>query len=310
MLFNINTLEWDQELLDYFGIPRSMMPEVKSSSEIYGHTTTTIFAHNVPIAGIAGDQQAALFGQMCVEPGSVKNTYGTGCFLLMNSGTKPILSKNRLLTTIAWKIGDTVNYALEGSIFVGGSVVQWLRDNMQCITCSSDVEKLAASVPDTDGVYFVPALTGLGAPYWDPEARGMITGISRGTTTAHIARAALEGIAFQTYDIVKAMEKDSNLPIRNLKVDGGASRNNLLMQFQSDILNTDVMRPRITETTALGAAYLAGLAVGYWSDLDEVRSQWQVEKVFSPSGDLAKVASEIEGWHNAVNRVLTEYPIK
>lgn len=310
MLFNINTLEWDQELLDYFGIPRSMMPEVKSSSEVYGHTTTTIFAHNVPIAGIAGDQQAALFGQMCVEPGSVKNTYGTGCFLLMNSGTTPILSKNRLLTTIAWKIGDTVNYALEGSIFVGGSVVQWLRDNMQCIACSSDVEKLAASVPDTDGVYFVPALTGLGAPYWDPEARGMITGISRGTTTAHIARAALEGIAFQTYDIVKAMEKDSNLPIRNLKVDGGASRNNLLMQFQSDILNTDVMRPRITETTALGAAYLAGLAVGYWSDLDEVRSQWQVEKVFSPSGDLAKVASEIEGWHNAVNRVLTEYPIK
>ena len=233
MLFNINTLEWDQELLDYFGIPRSMMPEVKSSSEVYGHTTTTIFAHNVPIAGIAGDQQAALFGQMCVEPGSVKNTYGTGCFLLMNSGTTPILSKNRLLTTIAWKIGDTVNYALEGSIFVGGSVVQWLRDNMQCIACSSDVEKLAASVPDTDGVYFVPALTGLGAPYWDPEARGMITGISRGTTTAHIARAALEGIAFQTYDIVKAMEKDSNLPIRNLKVDGGASRNNLLMQFQS-----------------------------------------------------------------------------
>lgn len=219
MLFNINTLEWDQELLDYFGIPRSMMPEVKSSSEVYGHTTTTIFAHNVPIAGIAGDQQAALFGQMCVEPGSVKNTYGTGCFLLMNSGTTPILSKNRLLTTIAWKIGDTVNYALEGSIFVGGSVVQWLRDNMQCIACSSDVEKLAASVPDTDGVYFVPALTGLGAPYWDPEARGMITGISRGTTTAHIARAALEGIAFQTYDIVKAMEKDSNLPIRNLKVD-------------------------------------------------------------------------------------------
>ncbi len=247
MLFNINTLEWDQELLDYFGIPRSMMPEVKSSSEVYGHTTTTIFAHNVPIAGIAGDQQAALFGQMCVEPGSVKNTYGTGCFLLMNSGTKPILSKNRLLTTIAWKIGDTVNYALEGSIFVGGSVVQWLRDNMQCIACSSDVEKLAASVPDTDGVYFVPALTGLGAPYWDPESRGMITGISRGTTTAHIARAALEGIAFQTYDIVKAMEKDSNLPIRNLKVDGGASRNNLLMQFQSDILATDVLRPRITE---------------------------------------------------------------
>ena len=266
MLFNINTLEWDQELLDYFGIPRSMMPEVKSSSEVYGHTTTTIFAHNVPIAGIAGDQQAALFGQMCVEPGSVKNTYGTGCFLLMNSGTTPILSKNRLLTTIAWKIGDTVNYALEGSIFVGGSVVQWLRDNMQCIACSSDVEKLAASVPDTDGVYFVPALTGLGAPYWDPEARGMITGISRGTTTAHIARAALEGIAFQTYDIVKAMEKDSNLPIRNLKVDGGASRNNLLMQFQSDILATDVLRPRISRVLPwdTGRALSLSSSSGSW----------------------------------------------
>ncbi len=306
MLFNINTLEWDQELLDYFGIPRSMMPEVKSSSEVYGHTTTTIFAHNVPIAGIAGDQQAALFGQMCVEPGSVKNTYGTGCFLLMNSGTKPILSKNRLLTTIAWKIGDTVNYALEGSIFVGGSVVQWLRDNMQCIACSSDVEKLAASVPDTDGVYFVPALTGLGAPYWDPEARGMITGISRGTTTAHIARAALEGIAFQTYDIVKAMEKDSNLPIRNLKVDGGASRNNLLMQFQSDILATDVLRPRITETTALGAAYLAGLAVGYWPSIESIQQQWQLDAEFKPKAGKDEVNDKINGWHEAVKRDLTD----
>ncbi len=305
MLFNINTLEWDQELLDYFGIPRSMMPEVKSSSEVYGHTTTTIFAHNVPIAGIAGDQQAALFGQMCVEPGSVKNTYGTGCFLLMNSGTKPILSENRLLTTIAWKIGDTVNYALEGSIFVGGSVVQWLRDNMQCIACSSDVEKLAASVPDTDGVYFVPALTGLGAPYWDPEARGMITGISRGTTTAHIARAALEGIAFQTYDIVKAMEKDSNLPIRNLKVDGGASRNNLLMQFQSDILATDVLRPRITETTALGAAYLAGLAVGYWPSIESIQQQWQLDAEFKPKAGKDEVNDKINGWHEAVKRDLT-----
>lgn len=305
MLFNINTLEWDQELLDYFGIPRSMMPEVKSSSEVYGHTTTTIFAHNVPIAGIAGDQQAALFGQMCVEPGSVKNTYGTGCFLLMNSGTTPILSKNRLLTTIAWKIGDTVNYALEGSIFVGGSVVQWLRDNMQCIACSSDVEKLAASVPDTDGVYFVPALTGLGAPYWDPDARGMITGISRGTTTAHIARAALEGIAFQTYDIVKAMEKDSNLPIRNLKVDGGASRNNLLMQFQSDILATDVLRPRITETTALGAAYLAGLAVGYWPSIESIQQQWQLDAEFKPKAGKDEVNDKINGWHEAVKRDLT-----
>ena len=304
MLFNIHTLDWDQELLDYFGIPRSMMPEVKSSSEVYGHTTTTIFAHSVPIAGIAGDQQAALFGQMCVEPGAVKNTYGTGCFLLMNSGDKPIFSKNRLITTVAWKIGDVVNYALEGSIFVGGSVVQWLRDNLHCISCSADVEKLAASVPDTDGVYFVPALTGLGAPYWAPEARGIITGISRGTTAAHIARAALEGIAYQTYDIVKAMESDSNLPIRNLKVDGGASRNDLLMQFQSDILETEVLRPRVTETTALGAAYLAGLAVGYWSGIDEIQKQWQLEAEFTPKGTPEEVKCKLDGWHLSVRRDL------
>ena len=304
MLFNIHTLDWDQELLDYFGIPRSMMPEVKSSSEVYGHTTTTIFAHNVPIAGMAGDQQAALFGQMCVEPGSVKNTYGTGCFLLMNCGNKPIMSKNQLITTVAWKIGDTVNYALEGSIFVGGSVVQWLRDNLRFFDCSADVEKLASSVPDTDGVYFVPALTGLGAPYWDPEARGIITGISRGTTSAHIARAALEGIAFQTYDIVKAMEAESNLPICNLKVDGGASRNNLLMQFQSDILDTQVLRPRITETTALGAAYLAGLAVGYWSGIDEIQQQWQLEAEFNPCGDKEAIEKKLSGWHLSVQRDL------
>lgn len=304
MLFNIHTLDWDQELLDYFGIPRSMMPEVKSSSEVYGHTTTTIFAHNVPIAGMAGDQQAALFGQMCVEPGAVKNTYGTGCFLLMNSGDKPIFSKNRLITTVAWKIGDTVNYALEGSIFVGGSVVQWLRDNLHCISRSADVEKLASSVPDTDGVYFVPALTGLGAPYWAPEARGIITGISRGTTAAHIARAALEGIAYQTYDIVKAMESDSNLPIRNLKVDGGASRNDLLMQFQSDILDTEVLRPRVTETTALGAAYLAGLAVGYWSGIDEIQKQWQLEAEFTPKGNPEEIKRKLDGWHLSVRRDL------
>lgn len=306
MLFNIHTLDWDQELLDYFDIPRSMMPEVKSSSEVYGHTTTTIFAHSVPIAGMAGDQQAALFGQMCVEPGAVKNTYGTGCFLLMNSGDKPIFSKNRLITTVAWKIGDMVNYALEGSIFVGGSVVQWLRDNLHCISCSSDVEKLAASVPDTDGVYFVPALTGLGAPYWAPEARGIITGISRGTTSAHIARAALEGIAYQTYDIVKAMESDSGLPIRNLKVDGGASRNNLLMQFQSNILNTEVLRPRVTETTALGAAYLAGLATGYWSGIEEIQKQWQLEAEFHPEGDAEEIARKLRGWHLSVRRDLME----
>ena len=306
MLFNINTLQWDKDLLDLFDIPESMMPEVKSSSEVYGYTTTTLFAHKVPIAGIAGDQQSALFGQMCVEPGSVKNTYGTGCFLLMNTGTKPIESKNRLLTTIAWKIGDEVTYALEGSIFVGGSVVQWLRDGLKCIEKSSDVEKLAASVPDTNGVYFVPALTGLGAPYWDQYARGAISGISRGTTVAHIARAALEGIAYQTYDIVGAMQRDSGLPIANLKVDGGASRNDLLMQFQSDILNTEVLRPKVTETTALGAAYLAGLAVGYWKDIDEIRSQWQVEKAFEPQLDQEKVDKEQEGWHDAVQRVLTQ----
>ena len=243
MLFNIHTLQWDEELLRLFGIPASMMPQVKSSSEVYGATKTTIFAHKVPIAGIAGDQQAALFGQMCVEPGSVKNTYGTGCFLLMNSGEKPITSSNNLLTTIAWKIGDKVDYALEGSIFVGGSVVQWLRDGLGIIRSSSEVEALAASVPDTNGVYFVPALTGLAAPYWDQYARGAISGISRGTTAAHIARAALEGIAYQTLDIVGAMQRDSGITLRELKVDGGAARNNLLMQFQSDLLDTRVIRP-------------------------------------------------------------------
>ncbi len=306
MLFNIHTLDWDDELLNFFGIPRSMMPEVKSSSEVYGHTKTTIFAHEVPIAGIAGDQQAALFGQMCVKPGAIKNTYGTGCFLLMNTGDKPIVSKNNLLTTIAWKIGDKVNYALEGSIFVGGSVVQWLRDGLGVIKSSSEIEALANTVPDTGGVYFVPALTGLAAPYWDPYARGSITGISRGTTAAHIARAALEGIALQTYDIVDCMRRDAEIPITELKVDGGASRNNLMMQFQSDILNVPVFRPRVTETTALGAAYLAGLAVGYWSGIDEVRRQWQVENKFEPQTDLESVKKVVDGWHEAVSRTLSK----
>lgn len=310
MLFNIHTLQWDKDLLQLFGIPESMLPEVKSNSEIMGYTTTTIFAHQVPIAGVAGDQQAALFGQMCVEPGAVKNTYGTGCFLLMNSGNKPILSKNRLLTTVAWKIGEDVNYALEGSIFVGGSVVQWLRDGLKCISSSSDVESLAASVPDSGGVYFVPALTGLGAPYWDQYARGSISGISRGSTVAHIARAALEGIAYQVYDIVHAMELDSELRITELKVDGGASRNNLLMQFQSDLLRTQVLRPQVTETTALGAAYLAGLAVGYWKDINEIKSQWLVEHTFEPKADEAIVNSQLDGWHDAVRRVLTDSAAK
>ncbi len=302
MLFNINTLEWDQELLELLDIPASMMPAVKSSSEVYGQTKTTIFAHEVPIAGIAGDQQAALFGQMCTAPGSVKNTYGTGCFLLMNTGTKPILSKNNLLTTVAWKIGDTVNYALEGSIFVGGSVVQWLRDGLGIIRSSSEIEALAASVPDNGGVYFVPALTGMGAPYWDQYAHGVICGITRGSTSAHIARAALEGIAFQTMDIVNAMEKDAGVRLSELKVDGGASRNNLMMQFQADILDTNVIRPEVTETTAMGACYLAGLAVGFWKSLDEIKKQWKAERTFSPSG--ADVSAVKEGWADAIKRTI------
>ena len=304
MLFNINTLEWDKELLELLDIPASMMPAVKSSSEVYGHTKTTIFAHEVPIAGIAGDQQAALFGQMCTTPGSVKNTYGTGCFLLMNTGTKPILSKNNLLTTVAWKIGNTVNYALEGSIFVGGSVVQWLRDGLGIIRSSSEIEALAASVPDNGGVYFVPALTGMGAPYWDQYAHGVICGITRGSTAAHIARAALEGIAFQTMDIVNAMEKDAGVKLSELKVDGGASRNNLMMQFQADILGTSVIRPEVTETTAMGACYLAGLAVGFWKSLDEIKKQWKAERTFVPS--KADVTAVKEGWADAIKRTVKQ----
>ena len=305
MLFNIHTLEWDKELLNLFGIPESMMPEVKSSSEVYGYTKTTLFAHEVPIAGIAGDQQAALFGQMCTEPGSVKNTYGTGCFMLMNSGERPIMSSNNLLTTIAWKIGDTVYYALEGSIFVAGSVVQWLRDGLGIIRSSSEVEALAASVPDNGGVYFVPALTGLGAPHWDQYAKGSIYGLSRGSTAAHIARAALEGIAFQTMDIVNAMQRDAGVTLKELKVDGGASRNNLLMQFQADILGTSVIRPIVTETTALGAAYLAGLAVGYWESIDHIKSQWGVEMEFKPEASQETVAELKAGWADAISRTLT-----
>ena len=304
MLYNINTLEWDLELLDLLEIPRSMMPSVRSSSEIYGYTKTTIFAHEVPIAGIAGDQQAALFGQMCTEPGAVKNTYGTGCFLLMNTGEKPILSRNNLLTTIAWKIGNKVNYALEGSIFVGGSVVQWLRDGLGIIRSSAQIEELASTVPDNGGVYFVPALTGMGAPYWDQYAHGVICGITRGTSAAHIARAALEGIAFQTMDIVRAMEKDAGVKLAELKVDGGASRNNLMMQFQADILETSVIRPQITETTAMGACYLAGLAVGYWSSLEEIKAQWQVERKFTPSGTNMQPARD--GWADAISRTISK----
>ena len=306
MLFNINTLKWDADLLKLLDIPVSMLPEVKTSSEVYGHTKTTIFAHEVPISGIAGDQQAALFGQMCIEPGAIKNTYGTGCFVMLNTGEKPVKSENNLLTTIAWKIGDKINYALEGSIYVGGSVVQWLRDGLCCIKSSSEIEELAASVPDSGGVFFVPALTGLAAPYWDQHARGTIIGITRGTTTAHIARAALDGIAFQTYDIARAMAKDMGAPLIELKVDGGASRNNLLMQYQANLLGIKVVRPKITETTALGAAYLAGLAVGFWKDLDEIKQQWQVERTFDPVPDNEEIAAAKQGWADAVRRTLTK----
>ena len=305
MLFNIHDLKWDEELMELLDIPMSMMPEVKSSSEVYGHTKTTIFAHEVPISGIAGDQQAALFGQMCIEPGSIKNTYGTGCFVMLNTGNKPVMSKNNLLTTIAWKIGDQVVYALEGSIYVGGSVVQWLRDGLGFITSSSEIEDLASTVPDSGGVYFVPALTGLAAPYWDQYARGTIIGITRGTTRAHIARAALDGIAFQTYDIAQAMAKDMNASLTELKVDGGASRNNLLMQSQADILGIKVVRPRITETTALGAAYLAGLAVGFWKNTDEIKNQWQIERCFEPIADNDTIEASKAGWANAIGRTLT-----
>ncbi|KGF39615.1 MULTISPECIES: glycerol kinase GlpK [Prevotella] len=305
MLFNIHDLKWDEDLLKLLDIPLSMMPEVKSSSEIYGHTKTTIFAHEVPISGIAGDQQAALFGQMCIEPGAIKNTYGTGCFVMLNTGRKPVMSKNNLLTTIAWKIGDRVDYALEGSIYVGGSVVQWLRDGLGFITSSSEIEDLASTVPDSGGVYFVPALTGLAAPYWDQYARGTIVGITRGTTRAHIARAALDGIAFQTYDIAQAMAKDMEAPLTELKVDGGASRNNLLMQYQSNLLGIKVVRPKITETTALGAAYLAGLAVGFWKDIDEIKNQWQVERSFEPLADSEEMAAAKAGWADAIGRTLT-----
>ena len=304
MLFNIHTLQWDAELLDILGVPLSMMPQVKSSSEVYGRTS--LLGEDVPVSGIAGDQQAALFGQMCTEQGAVKNTYGTGCFLLMNTGEKPIVSKNNLLTTIAWKLDGRVTYALEGSIFVAGSVVQWLRDGLGIIRSSSEVEALAASVTDAGGVYMVPALTGLGAPYWDQYAKGSIHGITRGTTAAHIARAALEGIAFQTMDIVSAMEKDAGVPLGELKVDGGASRNNLLMQFQSDVLGTKVVRPLVTETTALGAAYLAGLAVGFWKSIDEVKRQWQAERIFTPTMAPDLVALAKKGWADAVGRTLTQ----
>jgi len=299
MIYNIHTLAWDDELLNLFGISKSMLPEVKSSSEVYGETAGRILAAKIPIAGIAGDQQSALFGQMCTEIGMVKNTYGTGCFMLMNIGTEAKLSSNNLLTTIAWKINDEVHYALEGSIFIGGAVVQWLRDEMGLISKSADVETLAQKVKDTDGVYVVPAFAGLGAPHWDQHARGTITGLTRGTNKSHIARAALESIAYQTMDVLKAMEADAGVNIAELRVDGGATANNLLMQFQADLLNCKVIRPQVTEVTALGAAYLAGLATGFWDSVDQIRSQWKVDKTFVAE-DGVDNAARIKGWNRAI----------
>lgn len=302
LLFNIHTLAWDDELLSIFDIPKSMLPTVCSSSEVYGETSTELGSRPIPIAGIAGDQQAALFGQLCTQKGMVKNTYGTGCFLLMNIGKKPVISTHKLVTTIAWKIGNEVNYALEGSIFIGGAVVQWLRDELGIIKKSEDIEKLATSVAGTEGVYLVPAFSGLGAPHWNPEARGTLFGLSRGSSDAHIARAALEGIAYQTYDILKAMEMDSKSKIKELRVDGGATKNNFLMQFQADILRTNVVRPAITETTALGAAFLAGLAVGFWKDIDQLRTLWEEEKTFA-FDKTKKYQSQLQEWKRATDTV-------
>ena len=300
MLFNIHILKWDTELLNLFDIPKAILPEVKSSSEVYGHTE--LFNYKIPICGIAGDQQAALFGQLCTKKGMVKNTYGTGCFLLMNTGKKPVKSQNNLLTTIAWQINGKTQYALEGSVFVGGAAVQWLRDGINLINDASEIEALASSVPDSDNVVVVPAFTGLGAPYWDPYARGSIMGISRGTTKGHIARATLEGIALQVYDIVKAMERDSNMHITELRVDGGATANNLLLQIQSDIFDCDVVRPTNLETTALGAAYLAGLAVGVFKSKDALSEYWEKDKTFKPQTNKEGRLKLINLWHKAVNR--------
>ena len=301
MLYNIHTLDWDDELLALFDIPRSMLPEVRASSEVYGTVSTRYLEHPVPIAGIAGDQQAALFGQLCTEKGMLKNTYGTGCFLLMNTGDEAVTSKNNLLTTIAWKVGGKTTYALEGGVFVGGAAVQWLRDGARIIRTSADINTLAATVDDNGGVYFVPALTGLGAPYWDSYARGAFFGITRGTTDGHLARATLEGIAFQVYDIVKAMEADAGAQTRELRVDGGASMSDYLMQTQADIFGFNIVRPKTVETTALGAAYLAGLATGYWEDIDSIRKQWKIDKTFTPQLPPERVKEMLHYWHKAVN---------
>jgi glycerol kinase len=302
LLFNIHTGDWDEELLRLFRIPASVLPEVRSSSEVYGEVSTSLGLGGVPIGGIAGDQQAALFGQMCIKPGLTKNTYGTGCFMLQNTGAKPIVSKNRLLTTVAWKIGSKLEYALEGSVFIGGAVVQWLRDGLGLIRSASEIEKLAATVPDSGGVFLVPAFAGLGAPHWDAYARGAIIGLTRDITAAHIARAALEGIAFQVADLQRAMQADAGVAVKELRVDGGAAGNNLLLQFQADVLGAPVVRPAVTESTALGAAYLAGLAAGFWKSPQEISAQWQVERRFVPGMSRAQAARLCDHWNEAVKR--------
>lgn len=302
LIFNIHSLSWDEELLKLLNIPKSILPEVVSSSAVIGHTKNGLFDIEIPISGIAGDQQAALFGQQCTKKGMVKNTYGTGCFLLMNTGDQPVYSENNLLTTIGWKIGDTVTYALEGSVFVGGAAVQWIRDGLGLIKDASEIEALATSVSDNGDVYFVPALAGLGSPYWDSYARGTIVGLTRGSTKGHIARATLEGIAYQVYDIVKAMEADAKTKGSELRVDGGATANNFLLQFQSDIFEFPVVRPKQLESTALGAAYLAGLAVGYWKNMESLQNQWAKDKTFEPDLSSEKVEQLLLKWHRAVSR--------
>ncbi len=304
LLYNIHTLDWDDELLALLGVPRAMLPDVRSSSEVYGHTDDDVLGASVPIAGIAGDQQAATFGQACFEPGSAKNTYGTGCFLLLNTGSEPVRSDSGLLTTIGWGLGGEVTYCLEGAIFVAGAVVQWLRDGLRCIEQSADVEPLAASVPDSGGVYFVPAFVGLGAPRWDPYARGVIVGITRATTAGHIARAAIESMAYQTRDVLDAMQQDAGLRIDDLRVDGGATVNDALLQFQADMLGVPIHRPVVAETTALGVAYLAGLAVGYWNDTADVQRNWALDRMFKPQMDAQASDQLYARWQQAVTRSL------
>ena len=304
LLFNIHTMQWDEALLKLFNIPASMLPEVRSSSEVYGYTQNLLTAADIPVCGIAGDQQAALFGQMCIHPGMVKNTYGTGCFMLMNTGNKPVTSQNNLLTTVAWKINGEVQYALEGSVFIAGAVVQWLRDGLKIIQKSSDVEALCLKSEDNGGVYMVPAFTGLGAPYWNQHARGIIVGLTRGSSDAQLARAAVESIAYQTMDVLKAMEADAGMAIKQVRVDGGATANQYLMQFQADILDTTVIRPKVTETTALGAAYLAGLAVGFWKDLEEIEVYWQKDMIFNPVMKEEVRKEHQRNWGRAIRAAL------